>query len=347
MAEVSPGTVDRVIHKRNGVSLDTRERIEKIIEDFDYRPDILAGRLAARKPTRFLICMPGSVHDHKFWDMPVEGVQKALFELEHFSVDVKYIRFDQHSQDDFARKMNAVDPAEYDGIMFVPVFPEPSEEFLNRCGQAGVPVVQFNTRISRAEPDYFVGQDAFQSGLLGGKLMSYGLPLQRDILVINLSLRNDHYPHIVAREKGFRSYFEAHMDRARNLISVNIQGAGYDKVSDVLGGMTEKYDVAGIFVTNSRVHMVARYLAEQGMMSMRLIGYDLLDASVEYLKREYIDFLISQSPEEQTYLAMRNLFDHVVLKRDIPPQVLLPIDILTKENVDDYLGFQRREDPDV
>ena len=40
MANVSPGTVDRVIHHRGGVSDETRILIEKIIEENDSRQNI-------------------------------------------------------------------------------------------------------------------------------------------------------------------------------------------------------------------------------------------------------------------------------------------------------------------
>ena len=48
-AGVSIGTVDRVLHQRGEVSEETREKILKIIREFDYRPNILASTLASKK----------------------------------------------------------------------------------------------------------------------------------------------------------------------------------------------------------------------------------------------------------------------------------------------------------
>ncbi|MCA1747721.1 MAG: LacI family DNA-binding transcriptional regulator, partial [Bacteroidales bacterium] len=83
MANVSPGTVDRVIHNRNGVSDATRKRIENIIEEYDYQPDIIAGALASGKSYRILVCMPAVVYAHAFWKFPETGVERALDEVEH------------------------------------------------------------------------------------------------------------------------------------------------------------------------------------------------------------------------------------------------------------------------
>ena len=46
IANVSIGTVDRVIHKRGEVSLATRERIQKLLTEYNYTPDIIASSLA-------------------------------------------------------------------------------------------------------------------------------------------------------------------------------------------------------------------------------------------------------------------------------------------------------------
>ena len=46
-AGCSIGTVDRVIHKRGKVSPEVRERIEAIMKELDYRPDLNARALAS------------------------------------------------------------------------------------------------------------------------------------------------------------------------------------------------------------------------------------------------------------------------------------------------------------
>ncbi len=339
LANVSAGTVDRVIHGRSGVSDATRKRIENILEEYDYQPDILAGTLASGKSYRMLVCMPEVVYAHEFWKFPEEGVRRALDEIAHFDVSVEYLRFDQHNKRDFCHKTDGLQIGDYDGVLFAPVFRDESVKFIARCHTVGVPCILFNSRVEGVEFDGFIGQDAWQSAYLGGKLMDYGLSAGRDLLILNLSLRTDNYQHITKREHGFRAYFEEHSDRVDHLVSLNLSGGDYAVIADALDRKMGELNVAGIFVTNSRVHLAARYLAEHGTMNIRLIGYDLMKESIGYLRREYIDFLISQSPEEQAYLGLRHLFTGVVLKKEYPHEVLMPIDILTKENIDHYLNF--------
>ncbi len=339
LAQVSTGTVDRVIHNRPGVSEETRIRIQKIIEETDYQPDIIAGTLASGREFRFLVCMPSVVNAHAFWRFPETGLRRALGELQHFDIKLDFVRFDQNNPKDFVKQVNVIDPEAYEGLLFAPVFRKEAAGFMRKWKDLGKPVVLFNARVDGETAESFIGQDAFQSGYLGGKLMSFGLPVEKDLLVVNLSLRTNNYDHIIRRENGFRSYFEEHPDRINNLITLDIPGGQYQDVSAAVEEKMGMLNVAGIFVTNSRVHLVARYLAERGSMNIRLIGYDLLTENINYLKREYIDFLISQSPEEQAYMGLRQLFNVVGLRRPVPTEMLMPIDILTKENIDHYLKF--------
>ena len=46
MADVSVGTVDRVLHGRSGVSEASRKRVEEILEKLNYQPNMYASALA-------------------------------------------------------------------------------------------------------------------------------------------------------------------------------------------------------------------------------------------------------------------------------------------------------------
>ena len=54
MADVSVGTVDRVIHGRSGVSEASRKRVEEILKQLDYQPNMYASALASNKKYTFL-----------------------------------------------------------------------------------------------------------------------------------------------------------------------------------------------------------------------------------------------------------------------------------------------------
>ena len=336
IANVSIGTVDRVIHNRGQVSESTREKIRSLLEEHNYKPDILASSLALKREVRLAVVMPGSVSGHAFWKLPVKGVDRALEELSGYNLSVDAYYFDQFNRNDFVRKMKKFPFQDIQGVLFAPVFRDDSIEFIKRCKAEKVPVVLFNSLLEEAPYSSFVGQDAFHSGYVAAKLISYGLEHKGDVAIINMSARTDHYAHLITREKGFRSFFELHSDRLENLISIDLNGVDDERFKKKLDETFEHHRIGGLFVTNSRVYKVAEYLADRGSMGVRLVGYDLLPESVEYLKRDFIDFLISQKPEDQAFKGLTSLFNLVAFHREQPKEQYMPIDIITRENLHYY-----------
>lgn len=336
IAQVSIGTVDRVIHNRGEVSQVTRERIQKLLKEHDYKPDIIASSLALNRQINLAVVMPDLVNEHAYWKLPQKGIEKAVEELSHYNLSILTFRFDQFSRENFIACVRDFPFKQVDGILFAPVFQEESMAFLKKCEKEKVPVVLFNSLLEGHSVKSFVGQDAFHSGYVAAKLINYGLEPKRDVAIINMSARTDNYAHIISREKGFRKYFEEHSERLNYLVTINLNGENDQKLMDKLDETCKQYSIAGLFVTNSRVYKVAEFLSDRGSMNVRLVGYDLLPESIEYLKRDYIDFLISQKPEEQSLKGLYSLFNLVAFNREPEERQWLPIDIITRENLSYY-----------
>ena len=98
------------------------------------------------------------------------------------------------------------------------------------------------------------------------------------------------------------------------------------------------HQIKGIFVPSSRAHIVADLLKNQNVTGIKIIGYDLIKSNIKYLKDGLIDCLISQRPAKQGYHGVMSLFNHLVKKENSLQNVILPIDIILKENVDDYIS---------
>ena len=336
IANVSTGTVDRVIHKRGEVSPVTREKIQKLLREFDYKPDIAARSLALKRDIHLAVLMPRAVNDHTFWELPQLGVQRALNLLDHEHVTLHRYYFDQMNREEFNAIVGQFPFETLEGVLFAPVFQEESIAFLERCAREQLPVVLFNSRLDAPSVKSFVGQDAYQSGYVAARLIDYGLEQGRDVAIVNMSARKDYYAHIIEREKGFRAYFDNCADCRKHLISIDLNGADDQSLKNELGKICTSCDIAGLFVTNSRVYKVARFLAETGRDRVRLVGYDLLPENIHFLKQDRIDFLLSQKPEEQAFLGLNSLYNLVVFNREPSPKQWLPIDIITRENLAYY-----------
>lgn len=336
IAHVSTGTVDRVIHNRGEVSPATREKVLALVRDLDYKPDIAARSLALKREIRLAVVMPGFVNDHSFWKLPHNGIQKALSELSQYQIELEPFYFDQTDRHGFRECIRSIVFERTEGILFAPVFLDESLDLLNRCEQEQIPVVLFNSMVEAPAVKSFVGQDAFQSGMVAARLIDYGLESGSKLVIVNMSTRKDHYTHITDRERGFRSFFKERPEKSDHLFTLDLNGADDRKLETKLDEILGKNEFGGVFVTNSRVHKVARYLELHDKDHINLIGYDLLPENIDYLERNRINFLLSQKPGEQAYFGLTSLFNLVVFNREPEKKHWLPIDIITRDNLPYY-----------
>ena len=73
---VSVGTVDRILHNRPNVSKAAREKVEKVLKEINYQPNVYASALAYNKSYSFHIIMPR--HDREtYWEEIEEGAMRA------------------------------------------------------------------------------------------------------------------------------------------------------------------------------------------------------------------------------------------------------------------------------
>jgi LacI family transcriptional regulator len=336
IANVSVGTVDRVIHKRGEVSASTRRKIEQLLEEFNYKPDIAARSLALKREIHLAVLMPEVVRDKRFWELPRQRLEQALESLEHDQVILHQFHFSQVDRSGFSAVVKDFPFSRVEGVLFAPVFKEESLAFLERCAAENLPVILFNSFLEAPSVRSYVGQNAYGSGYVAARLMFYGLHPGSDVAIVNMSARRDNYSHIIDRERGFREYFSNKEEGMAQLISIDLNGADDLILRKSLKELFITHNIVGIFVTNSRVHKVARILEESGIKGIRLVGYDLLPENIRLLERDLIDFLISQKPEVQAYQGLKSLFNLVVFNREADARQWLPIDIITRENLPYY-----------
>ncbi len=330
-AGVSIGTVDRVLHKRGRVSPATEKQILRIVKDLAYKPNIFARNLKLAKTFVFGILMPRPTQDSAYWTLPLKGVARAEADLHSQKIRVRRFFYDKHSEASLSRARRKVLTASLDGLLIAPVASRQFEKLLHDI-PSRLPYVFFDSFIPGTPHLSSIGQDSFQSGVLSARLMKMLVRDPGHIAIIRV-LPKDY--HIDARVKGFRTYCESCPHVTSEVYDVNGDGA-HGANGRVFERIFKRHpDLRGIFVTNANTHPAAAYVKSRSAAGqIHVIGYDLIDENVRYLREGVIDFLISQQPERQGYEGIYALYRHVVLKEPVPKQVTMQIDIVTSENVD-------------
>jgi len=332
MANVSTGTVDRIIHNRGRVSQENRDKVNALIKEYGYVKNVFASNLVLNKKFKIAILILKE-EGFAYWDEPLKGIAKATTEFANygFKIDYFFFKYDNHSFNETSAKLLEL---EYDGLVFAPVFYEESITFINEYKKKNIPIVLIDSNIEDIKDVSFIGQDSFKSGYLAGKLISYGVNKESNVMLLKITSNIENTSKTIFNLKkieGFYSYFEDNKSKLPkyNFTEISIKDSTKNNLKiDMFN------EIDAVFVLNSRVHLVAEFIKINKLENIKVIGYDLLQPNIDYLNEGFIDFLINQKPEEQGYLGIKKLYKTLVLKQDLEVYInYVKLDIIVKENI--------------
>lgn len=336
LANVSIATVDRVLHNRTGVSKSTYLKIMEIIKNSDYKPNILARRLASRKVDTFGVLIPKVSHETVFWQAPLNGIYRAESELNSYGIKIEKFLFDLNNKDSFSQQVDLILKKKLAGLVLAPSFYEESSKFVKVLHDRNIPYIFIDSYIPDHNNLSYIGPELFKSGFLAASLVGYFLNKINKILIINIAKEIELQQHKTRTEEGFRSYFQDN-NASVDILKLDITETSYNAVEKALTNVfKDNSKISSIFVTNSRVFSVAKFIEKAGLKDILLVGFDFTEENVKYLKSGIIKFLICQRPEKQGYNAIMALYRHLILNITVDNKYYMPIDIVTKENYEFY-----------
>lgn len=336
MAQVSMGTVDRVIHDRGKVSAEAKEKVLKVLEQIDYKPNLIAKTLSSAKIYKIAALLPDPTHD-AYWRKALRGINRGEKEFSQFGIAVDSFVFDPYASYTFKEQAQKAIQSEPDAILLAPILRKEALDLSKRCQEHQIPLVCFNTYIDQLNAHAFIGQELHQSGRLAAEMMAMG-NISGHILIVHIGEKAQNSVHLFEKEQGFRQYMEQTSSQPLEVTTIEVEGPAGKSFETELEQMLQQYPhTSGILVTTSKAYGVARFLEKTARTHLRLIGYDLIEENLPFLQRGTIDVLIHQKAEQQSFLGVSYLTDYLVFKKPIPKMKHLPLSIITRENLDSYL----------
>jgi LacI family transcriptional regulator len=341
MANVSVGTVDRVIHKRGRVAPEKVKEIKRILKELDYQPNILASSLANKKTYNFVALIP-SYDNGEYWEKVVEGVEFAKKELKDYNIVIHNIYFDQFDSKTFelaSEKLLAFKP---EGALIAPHFLKEAFQLTEKLTLANIPFVLIDSEIRNSKYLAFFGQNSFESGEVGAEILMSDHYSQKKILICHVKkqeLANTNKTE--EREKGFRAFFEqSNLKNKPVIIDIDLDVENNEKNIELLDKLFKSnHDITGAIAFNSKIHSFAYYLEYRNISTIKVLGYDLTSKNIAYLNKNKIAYLIAQRPDRQGYLALKAMCNYLLFHREPKQDNFIPIDIITKGNVNSHLQF--------
>ncbi|MDR3366989.1 MAG: LacI family DNA-binding transcriptional regulator [Prevotellaceae bacterium] len=340
LANVSAGTVDRVIHNRGGVAPENKKRIEDILNKLNFKPNKMARVLAIKKDYRLVVLLPQAVQGDYWWDV-IKGIKRAEEEVSDYRVKTEILQFNQYSIESFATQTQRLLEINPDGVLMAPFFRREVLQLTKVLEERSIPVVFVDSNVESVSCLAYYGQQSHQSGFVAAKIMLSNLEPSSTVLMVHMLREGNEASgsnQTAKREEGFLAYIEKYsLDSTYQLIRVNLHAnddSGNEEQLDEI--FRQNQNIRGIVMFNSRIYRIADFLEARKIRNIRIIGYDLLERNVHYLKNGMVECLIAQRPQLQGYYGLTALARHLAFHQPSKPVCYMPIDILFKENISDY-----------
>lgn len=287
----------------------------------------------AAKPLRIAVL---GLENNPFWIPVKAGTMKAAQELASHNATVEWINAGaQHTTDVFSKALEAAMSMKYDAIVTIAgdsgIVP-----FINRAVASGIPVATFNSETeTKNKRAFFVGADLYKQGETAGKTMVDLLGGKGKVAIITGLFSVESHE---LRRKGFEDYVAKNakgitiVDRVESLDKADI---AYKQANDF---MTANADLAAIYVTAGGNFGAAKAVEEAGKSGkIKIVCYDFVDETMEYVKKGVISGTIGQDPFAQGHDPAIRLFNYLV--GGVAPEagrLLTKSDFVTKENISKY-----------
>lgn len=334
---VSVGTVDRILHNRPNVSKSAREKVERVLKEINYRPNMYASALAYNKSYTFHVLIPKH-ESEAYWEEIEEGALEACETRRDFHIDVKMSYYERFNKQEFEEVFENIIASGTNGVVVVPSDLEITKKYTDQLHELNIPFILLDSYLPDLNPLSFYGQDSLSSGYFAAKMLMLVAQNEKKIMLMKLtkngkvaSKQQDN------REVGFRHFMKEHyphIDIVELDMPMDTDKACYDKQLEVF--FTKNPDVHHCITMCSKAHIIGDFLLRTNKRDVQIMGYDMVGKNAVCLKQGSISFLIAQHAFMQGYNCVDTLFKAIVLKQEVDPVNYMPIELLTKENVNFY-----------
>lgn len=335
-AGVSVGTVDRVLHERPNVSKVAREKVEKALEEMDYQPNMYASALAYNKSYNFYMVLP-SHENEAYWDEVEDGATDATNKRRDFGISLHKRYYERFDSDSFTKCAKECLKEKPDGVVVVPSTLEVTRMFTDKLHEKGIPFILLDSYMPDLKPLAFYGQDSFQSGYFAARMLMLIASKEKEIMLMKL-LKNGRVgsKQQMNRETGFRHYMIDHFPDIK-ITEVDLPWDKPETYEATLERFFKQHPQVHHCITfNSKAHIVGEFLQRTNRRDVQIMGYDMVPKNAECVRNGSISFLLAQHAFLQGFACIWTLFDCIVMKKEITPVNYMPIELLTKENIQFY-----------
>lgn len=311
LAEVSRGTVDRVLNNRGGVRENVKSRILKIIEEQNYKPNIVAKALARKQFSQKKIGIILNSIDNPFYKDVIKGIldKEKLIKDFGFSVIMENKKGYQ-----VLEQIKAIDnmlDKNISALIISPINDVRVIEKLNQVSKKNIPIVNVNIDVEGSERLVYIGSNYIQAGRVAASLFKL------------ISNNNEYKVAIITgsklvlghnlRIKGFNEFIK------ENSLNIKVlcieENQDIDEISyRVTKKIIDNYNVDGIFFCAAGIKGGLKAIKEKKIIKkLDIITVDLIPEVKKNMQRGNIVATICQEPYRQGFEATEVIFNYLMM----------------------------------
>ncbi|WP_181346853.1 LacI family DNA-binding transcriptional regulator [Thalassobacillus sp. CUG 92003] len=328
---MSPATVDRVLHNRGGVKPKTVNKVLAKAEELNYTPNKSASFLAKKKLVKVAFVLPE--YPEYFWKEIERGIDNALEDITDYGFHVDIKKTSHTIEHQLETVHTIINSGEYDGMVICPKDGVSLTNIIESAVNNDFPIFTFNNDSPESGRISYVGANYYDAGKLAGDLASkFTGESKRFAIIIDEA---DTY-QMKQKRKGFEAFTleNGDVDFVKLLrLDNQSMSASLEKVRQNIA------DVDSVYVACGALAEVAEQVKQMESNKPVLIGHDLNDAVYHQLQEDIVTATICQDPHYQGSLAVRLAFNYLMLDK-LPEKEdnVVKLEIVTKGNAKYYLN---------
>jgi LacI family transcriptional regulator len=323
MAGVSRGTVDRVINNRGIVKESTRQRIQEIVRQLNYKPS-RAGKVLVNHRKKIKIGCIIIKAENPFYDELYRGIMLKVEDYFSYGIEVIVERVDFCGETQ-CRSIETLLARGISALMIQPINESCVAEKLVSLVQQGFPIVTTNTDIENFKSLCHVGNDFFTCGKTAANLLDLITDGKCNIgIVTGFSKARSHSDRV----DGFREYIKNRPEMRILAAEENLDN-DMESFTVTRNLITSYPEMDALFLVAGGVYGAGKALKLFPNRRIRTLCFDDVPTTKDLIRDGTILAAICQQPVRQGTLSLEVLFEYLIDGK-IPPKNKLYTDIQIK-----------------
>jgi len=335
----SIGTVDRALHARSGVSPKTRDRVLKMAEKMNYRPNVAARNLKLNHRLRVGVFLPEQIAS--FFDRVRDGIRAAADAGGGIGIDLVFHSYPRLGEGDSAA-IEKADWKQFDGIIMAPGNPAGLGSISRKLEAEAKPVIFVATDAPRMTHLASIAVDATVSGGIAADLLGHVLTAPASVATITGDLRiQDHAEKL----RGFAASLATLSPHLSLLPAIESHESPDDAYRAAMDLIKRHPDLGGLYINTANSLPVLRAMEEAGRLAgMKVITTDLFPELVPLIEDGRVFASLYQRPFSQGKAAFEMLIRFLSSQVAPKPITRLAPHIVLRSNLSLFVEMLESDD---